>query len=168
MKVLSLVGIMCVAVTSMAVAQMLLPGDGVAIEVKPQLVEGVVHTNAVVLADTNALASMVAEEKTLLADAKNITVQLTSISYPLREYRQRMMAQDKELMVMARDIAKMQQDLEAKLAEKYPDIGAKTKERDALTRRYSDVNFKLREIHKKIDAMQKAIQRDAADKKMAK
>lgn len=168
MKAFSLICVMCVAGASMTIAQMLLPGDGVAIEVKPHLVEGVVHTNALVVADTNALAALAAEEKTLLAQAKEITIQITEMSYPLRQYRQRMMAQDKELQAISRAIYEKQMELEAKLSEKYPDIGAKTKERDELTRKYSDVSSKLQDIRKKMDGMQQAIQKDVADKKMAK
>ncbi|MEI8122312.1 MAG: hypothetical protein WCI20_09690, partial [bacterium] len=84
MKKICLVFMMCVAGASMAVAQMLLPGDGVSLVQKPVLVDDAVHTNAPVVADTNALASMAAEEKTLTAEAKAVTIKITELSYPLR------------------------------------------------------------------------------------
>jgi len=164
MRTIGLMGVMCVAGASMAMGQMLLPGDGVALVEKPQLVEGVVHTNAPVAADTNALAALTAEETKLLAEAKEITIKITEMSYPLREYRQRMMSQDKDLMDINRVIREKQVELEAKLAEKYPDIGAKTKERDELTRKYSDVNSKIRDVRKKMDGIQGAIRKQETEK----
>ena len=168
MKKICLVFMMCVAGASMAVAQMLLPGDGVSLVQKPVLVDDSVHTNAPVVADTNALASMAAEEKTLTAEAKAVTIKITELSYPLRDYRQRMMSQDKELQALTKAIYDKQVELEAKLAEKYPDIGAKTKERDDLIKKYSDVNTRIRALRAKMDGMQLAIQQDAASKKSAK
>lgn len=158
----------CVMGASLAVAQMLLPGDGVSIVEKPRLVEDTVSTNAPVVADTNALASMAAEEKVLLAEAKAITIEITEISYPLRNYRERIVAQDKELQTLTKAIYEKQMELEAKLAEKYPDIGAKTRHRDELTRKYSEVSTKLRALRKKMDQIQDVMRKNQSGNKTAK
>ena len=146
-----------------------MPGDGVSIVQKPKLVTAEVATNApAAAATTNALAAMKAEEKTLADEQKRISTKIGEVTHPLSSYRQRMMAQDKELMALAKVIREKQAELEALLLAKYPDIAAKTKERDELTRSYSDVSVKLRDLRKRMDQAEAALQQDAGGKDAAK
>lgn len=169
MKKISLIFLLGLVTVSVTKAQILAPGEGVALETKPKLVdEKAALTNAPVVADINALAVLTAEEQALVAQAKEITVKITDLSYPLREKRQRMMAQDKELQLLGQAIREKQMELEARLAAKYPDIGTKTKERDEWTRKYSDINEKLRGIRKKMNGIEEAMKKEAADKAASK
>jgi hypothetical protein len=135
---------------------------------KPMLVERAVVPPAPVIADTNVLAALTAEEKALLDQAKDITRKIIARQKPLRDMRERVVTQDKDLQAIVKAIAEKQKELDAKLLEKYPDLATQIKERDDLTREHSDVNAKLREVRRKMDEMDAAIRKQATEKKQAK
>lgn len=122
----------------------------------------------VAVADTNALASMKAEEKALSAEAKEITRKITVAQKPLRDARQRVMKEDKELQALSQAIAARQQEFEARLMEKYPDIAAKEKSGKELFAQYSEVASKLRSVRLKLDEMNAAVRKQAAEKENTK
>lgn len=146
------------------------PASGAPGTEKSKLVEGAASTNAPapVTADTNALAALVKEEAALMEEAKDVTRRVTALIRPLWVAREQAVKQDKDLQAISRAIAEKEKELEAKLAEKYPDIAAKAKERDELTRQHSAVGEKLRDVRKKIDAIEEAIKKEKAEKKPGK
>lgn len=144
------------------------PAGGGPISAPPRLVEEPVSKPAPVVADSNALAELAKEEQALLAQAKDATVRITSLQKPLRDVREHAIKTDKDLQAITRAIADKQKELEAKLAEKYPELAAKTKERDELLQQYSAASEKLRDVRKKMDAMKAALAKEKTEKKESK
>ncbi len=103
-----------------------------------------------------------------MGQAKDITVKITALEKPLRDVREQAIKTDKDLQAINRAIADKQKALEVKLAEKYPEIAAKTKEKDDLLQQYSGTEEKLRDVRKKMDAIEAAMAKEAAEKKKAK
>lgn len=78
--------------------------------------------------------------------------------------RQKVVKRDPDLMAMTKSIGAKQKELEVAIAAKYPQYLAQSSERDQLTRQVADVNGKLREIRRKMDATQEAIKKQEAAK----
>lgn len=133
--------------------------------VNPRLVETNGVAKAPVVADTTVLAAMAAEEKALQEKGKDITRQIVVRQKPLRDARERILSDDKELQAMVNAIAVKQKELDAKLAEKHPEIAAKATECNELIRQYSEVNGKLRELRRKMDEMEEAIRKQTPENK---
>jgi chromosome segregation ATPase len=141
------------------------PAGGGPVSAPPRLVEEPEVKSAPVAADPRALAELAKEEQALVGQAKDITVRITALQKPLRDVREHAIKTDKDLQAITRAIADKQKQLEAKLAEKYPEIAAKTKEKDDLLQQYSGTEEKLRDVRKKMDAIEAAIAKEAAAKK---
>jgi predicted nucleic acid-binding Zn-ribbon protein len=144
------------------------PAGSGPVSAPPRLVEEPEVKPAPVAADANALAELAKEEKALMGQAKDITVKITALEKPLRDVREQAIKTDKDLQAINRAIADKQKALEVKLAEKYPEIAAKTKEKDDLLQQYSGTEEKLRDVRKKMDAIEAAMAKEAAEKKKAK
>lgn len=127
--------------------------------VNPALVDTNGVVNAPVVVDTNVLALLAAEEKVLQEKGKDITRQIVVRQKPLRDARERILSEDKELQAMVSAIAAKQKELDARLAAKHPELAAKTTECNELIRQYSEVNGKLRELRRKMDEMEEAIRK---------
>jgi len=130
--------------------------------------DDVLNPQAPVAADPNALAALAKEEEQLMAQSKEATRKIVANERPLWADRQQAMAQDKDLQAISREIAAKQRELEAKFIEKYPDIGARSQESEALRKQYSAIGEKLRDVRKKMDAIRKAIATEQAEKKSGK
>lgn len=115
-------------------------------------------------ADTNALAALETQERELLAQSKGLTEKILATQRPLAMARQRVVADDPELVALSREIVAKQKELEMKLAQGHPDIAAKIKEHDELTREFSSVGQKLQDVRRKLDAIRLAIAREKAKK----
>lgn len=129
----------------------------------PWLVD-VTPTNAVVTADTNALAGLVREEAALAVQAEDMTRQAMELNRPIWEERQRIMREDKELAAMTAAVAAKQKEIEARLIAKYPDLAMKINSQATLSAQCRDINVKLRDIRKQIEAMQMAIDQQPPQK----
>jgi chromosome segregation ATPase len=165
MMVVFLAGISLAVAAGSEVSQVGVAGQAVEKPVVPVISAG---TNDLAVVDTNALVSMKAEEKALAAEAKEIARKITVAQKPLRDVRQRVMKEDKELQALSQAIAARQQEFEARLMEKYPDIAAKEKSGKELFAQYSEVDSKLRNVRLKLDAMNAVMRKQAAEKESAK
>lgn len=113
-------------------------------------------TNQVVIkpADAAEFAALKANEKTLVAQQHALELKIFKVFRDLHVAREESVKGDDELTAMAREIARKQAELEKRTAEKYPDLGRMTKERDAMTKEHSALGEQLRDIRKRMDIIQ--------------
>lgn len=101
-----------------------------------------------------SLAELRAEEIALDNKMRAVTADVIKHLNPIREARDKALKTDPELQAMFREIAAKQAALEKRLLEKFPDIAAKAKESEALTKTHSELNRKLMELRERIAAME--------------
>lgn len=113
-------------------------------------------TNQVVVSPTNAAeyAELKAKEADLVARQHEVEQKLFKVFRTLHEAREGAAKEDKELIEMAREIARKQAELEKRTAEKYPELGKQVAERDAMTKQHSDLGKELREVRKRKDIIE--------------
>ena len=118
-----------------------------------------VKQEAPAVAATNTVSPLqLLQEQERATDAKigEVMGKVSLLTLPVQEATRRTLAQDEELNAMQREIAAKQQAMEKRLAEKYPDISAKLKERQELAKEYSTLVTQLRAIRKKMDQLEAA------------
>lgn len=92
------------------------------------------------------------KERQLDGRRREIIQKLTTMHYPLKQAREKALAEDPELKALVKEIESKQAELEKKLQEKYPDIGKMTQERDALVKEEEKVRSQIMEILHKREA----------------
>lgn len=110
----------------------------------------------VVISPTNAaeFAELKAKEATLVARQREIEQKLFKVFRTLNVARAEAVKDDKELIEMAREIARKQAELEKRTAEKYPALGKQVEERDAMTKEHSTIAQELRDVRKRKDIIE--------------
>ena len=113
-------------------------------------------TNHIVIAPTNAaeFAELKAKEADLVAQQHALEQKIFKVFRSLHVAREETVKDDKELIELAREIARKQAELEKRTAEKYPQLGKQTQERDSLTKEHSTLGEQLRDIRKRMDVIQ--------------
>lgn len=112
-------------------------------------------TNHIVIAPTNAaeFAELRAKEASLVADQHALELKIFKVFRTLHTAREEALKSDQELVELSREIARKQAELEKRTAEKYPEIGKQSQERDAMTKVHSNLGEKLRDVRKKMDVI---------------
>ena len=113
-------------------------------------------TNHIVIAPTNAaeFTELKAKEAALVTQQHAVEQKIFNVFRSLHVAREETVKDDKELIELAREIARKQTELEKRTAEKYPQLGKQTQERDALTKEHSALGEQLRDIRKRMDVIQ--------------
>jgi short-subunit dehydrogenase involved in D-alanine esterification of teichoic acids len=111
-------------------------------------------------------AALEAQKKALETQKQEVEEKLWNVIHPMSKARENLLKTDSELMVMSREIAAKQAALEKRLLEKYPDLAAQVKERDALTQGLSDLVVKLNAVREKLNDLDSAVRMSEARKKL--
>lgn len=122
----------------------------------PVFLPGNTITNHIVIAPTNAaeFAELKAKEATLVAEQHALEQKIFKVFRTLHTAREEALKGDQELVELSREIARKQAELEKRTAEKYPDIGKQSRERDAMTKEHSTLGEQLRDVRKRMDVIQ--------------
>ena len=86
---------------------------------------------------------LVAAEADIKAEMQAQSTELFKVLKDLRETRQRMMKQDKELAAMTREIALLQEKIDETMLEKYPEMKALDERRDTMMQAHDALREKL-------------------------
>lgn len=113
-------------------------------------------TNHIVIdpADAAELSALRSKEAALVAEQRALEQKIFKVFRTLHVARESALKGDKELVELAREIARKQAELEKKTAEKYPEIGKQAQERDSLTKGHSALAEQLRDVRKRISVIQ--------------
>jgi len=118
-----------------------------------------VKQEAPAVAATNTadqLSLLRAQERVTDEKMREVLTKASGLTQPVQEATHLALAQDEELNALQREIAAKQQSLDKRLMEKYPEVAAKMKARQELSKEYSVLATQLRGIRKKLDELEGA------------
>ncbi len=103
--------------------------------------------------ETNAFATLTAQEMTLSVREGEITARLIEINRSMHDSRIEVIGRDAEIKALALEIEQKQAALEKMIADKYPKLGDMTRERERLVQEHSRLRVQLMDVRKQREEM---------------